>query len=132
MLSPAKLPIPCRYQKGEGRGRKTSQDFRKRPMGTCRPFQNGRLLIFRFLKFFNSVCITRNQTKNEVAQGKLSRSFLHYLAKNEEKTCLLPPFLRGTLLKPGFRLHTRSVVTSKYLSNVVFFRLQSLSRIVCC
>ena len=56
MLSLVKLPIPCGYQKGEGRGRKKSQGFRKRPMGTCRPFQNGRLLIFRFLKFFTSVC----------------------------------------------------------------------------
>ena len=55
MLSLVTLPIPCGYQKGEGRGRKTSQGFRKRPIGTCRPFQNGRLLIFRFLKFFTSV-----------------------------------------------------------------------------
>ena len=54
-LSLVKLPIPCGYRKGEGRGRETSQGFRKRPLGTCRPFQNGRLLIFCFLKFFTSV-----------------------------------------------------------------------------
>ena len=57
MLSLVKLPIPCGYRKGEGRGRKTSQGFRKRSMGTCWPFQNGILWIFRFLKFFTSVCI---------------------------------------------------------------------------
>ena len=78
MLSLVKLPIPCGYQKGEGRGRKTSQGFRKRPMGTCRPFQNGRLLIFRFLKFFTSVC-TRGQYKSESNfrnLGLIPKSFL--------------------------------------------------------
>ena len=31
-------------------------------MGTCRPFQTGRLLIFRLLKFFTSVCKGRYST----------------------------------------------------------------------
>ena len=54
MLSLVKLPILSGYQRTEGKGRITSQGFRKRPLGACRHFQNGGLLIFRFLKFLAS------------------------------------------------------------------------------
>ena len=56
MLSLMKLPILSGYQRTEGKGRITSQGFRKRPLGACRHFQNGGLLIFRFLKFLASEC----------------------------------------------------------------------------
>ena len=59
-------------------------------MGTCRPFQNGRLLIFHFLKFFTSVCWV------QLISGQTSSKFGHFAGVQKSSKFILVD-------EPGFK-----------------------------